>query len=163
MLEEAKGRSSHVCPEMSALVSCYGSWDRWQREFWVAGYPFWWCSVMTRSLRAEWSQSDAGICYGVCATGVERPCLCVRRNASACGVADSVHTYLLLEGSWKSEILESGLGPVSGFVSLTRTMRLSVFWFQLFQLKCWDDDAELSPERPRICLKVRAVQSLSLL
>lgn len=82
---------------------------------------------MTRSLRAEWSQSDAGVSYGVCAAGVERPCLCVRRNASARGVADSVHTYLLLEGSWKSEILESGLGPVSGFVSLTRPTRLSVF------------------------------------
>lgn len=126
-LKKAKGGSFHVCPEMSALVSCYGYRDTWQREFWAAGYPFWWWPVMVHRLRAEWRQSDPGISYVVWAAGVERPCLCVRQNASVYGVADSVRTYLFLESSWKSEVLESGLGPASGFVSLTRSNRFSVF------------------------------------
>lgn len=79
-------------------------------------------------LRAEWRQSDTDISYGVFAACMERPCLHVRQNTSACGVAQTMSIFtLLLESSWKSGLLESGLGPASDFfVSLTRSTSLSV-------------------------------------
>lgn len=109
-LKEAKGGTFRVCTEMPkqfiqtllkcadspqpALVSyCGYRGDVQQREFWVAGCPLRWCSVMVRRLRAERRQSDTDISYGVCAARVERPCLYVRQNTSACAVAQTVHIY----------------------------------------------------------------------
>ena len=79
-------------------------------------------------LRAEWRPSDTDISYGVCAACMERPCLYVRQNTFACGVAQTLSIFtLLLESSWKSGLLESGLGLASDiFVSLMRSMSLSV-------------------------------------
>lgn len=143
-LKEAKGGSFHVCTEMSkqfiqtllkcanspqpVLVSSYGYRDTQQREFWVADYPLWWWSVMICRLGADWHQSDTGVSYGLCAACMERPCLCLRQNTSACGVAQTLSVFtLLLESSWKSGLLESGLGPASDFfVSLAGSMSLSV-------------------------------------